>query len=142
MPPQDRLRIYTDGSCDFCRWARSLIEPYDRDGRLDFRDFNLPQVAAETPYAPVELASRMHVQTPDFNWHDGYWGWVEILAVLPRFRWLARMLHWIPFRWLGPRLYDFVARNRYKMPAPLLRFLGVPRPCDESCAIPVKLREQ
>ena len=138
MPSQDRLRIYTDGSCEFCGWARSLAEPHDRDERLDFRDFNRAEIAAETPYSADELARRMHVQTPDGGWHAGYWGWVAMFSVLPRYRRLSRILRWIPFRWMGPRLYDFLARNRYKIPVPLLRLLGAPKPCNEGCAIPVK----
>src|SRR5262249_19635499 len=141
MPLLDRLRIYTDGSCGFCRWARGLIEPYDRDGRLDFRDFNRAEITAETPYSLEELARRMHVQTPDGQWHAGYWGWVAIFSVLPRYRWLGRILRWVPFRWLGPSVYDFLARNRYRIPFRLLRLLGAPKPCDENCALPARVRD-
>lgn len=116
------------------------MEPYDHDHLLDFRDFNRPEIAAETPYMIQELDRRMYVQTPDGAWHAGFWGWVAILRVIPRYRWLGTMLRWIPFRWVGPTLYDFVARNRYRLPRVLLRMLGVPSPCDESCALPAKLR--
>ena len=135
------IRIYTDGSCEFCLWARRLVEPHDREGRLDFLDFNRPEIAAEAPYSPAELSRRMHVRTPDGSWHAGYFGWIAVFEALPRYRWLARVLRWIPFRWVGPYIYDFVARNRYRIPRIVLRMLGAPRPCDESCALPAGDRQ-
>ena len=135
-----KLRIYTDGNCPFCLWARRLVEPYDRDHRLEFRDFNNPVVAAETPFSFDELSRRMHVQTLDGNWHAGYMGWVAILRVLPRLRWLGWLMSIIPLRWVGPGLYDFIARNRYRIPDFLLRILRVPRPCNEACRYPIESR--
>lgn len=135
------LRIYTDGSCEFCLWARGMVEPHDRNHLLEFRDFNRLEIAAETPYSLSELNRRMYVQTPDGAWHAGFWGWIAILKVIPRYRWLGAILKWIPFRWIGPAIYDFVARNRYRVPKFLLKILGVPTPCDEACALPAKSRE-
>lgn len=136
MSSLSKLRVYTDGSCSFCGWARSLVEPNDREYRLDFRDFNRPEVASETPFSTAELSRRMHVQTPDGSWCAGYWGWIAVFEALPRYRWLGRMLRWIPFRLLGPPAYDLLARNRYRIPLFLLRLLGAPRPCGEACALP------
>ncbi len=141
MFAESQLRVYTDGKCEFCLWARSLVEPHDHEHRLAFQDFNLPEVAAETPYTCANLGRRMHVQTLNGKWHAGYWGWVAILEALPRFRWLAIVLRWVPFRWLGPRAYDFLARNRYRIPKFLLRILGAPHPCDETCVVPAGQRE-
>ena len=141
MSPQAKLRIYTDGSCGFCLWSRNLVEPHDRDHRLDFRDFNRPEIAAETPFPASELTRRMHVQLPDGTWRGGFWGWIAIFDVLPRFRWLGSVLRWPPFRWLGPGIYDLLARNRYRIPQFLLRLLGAPQPCDESCSISARSRE-
>lgn len=117
------------------------MEPHDHDQRLDFRDLNRREVAAETPYPPEKLRLRMHVQTLDGRWHAGFWGWIAVFEALPKYRWLARVLRWIPFRWLGPWIYDFLARNRYRIPQRLLTLLGAPIPCDESCALPVSARE-
>lgn len=122
-------------------WARSLVEPHDRDHRLDFRDFNRPEVAAETPYLAAQLARRMHVQTPDGGWYSGYWGWIAVLEAIPQFQSLARVLRWAPFRWMGPKVYDFVARNRYRIPQWLLKICGAPRLCDEKCAVPSSARK-
>jgi len=124
-----RLRIYQDGECPFCRWSQALVERHDRDQRLQFLDYNDPAVAAQTPFPTEQLASKMRVRTPDGKWHAGFFGWVAVLAALPRWKWLARALSAAPLRWLGPRVYQFVADHRYRIPGIILKWIGAPPPC-------------
>jgi len=131
----DQLRIYDDGQCPFCQWAQQTITRWDREHRLEFRDYHDPAVAAEAPFPSAQLHQRMHVQTPDGEWHPGFFGWVAILSVLPRLRWLAAVMRVPPLRWIGPPAYRFVADHRYQVPGWLLRCLGAPKPCAESCAV-------
>lgn len=130
----NQLRVYDDGQCPFCQWAQQAITRWDRDHRLQFRDYHDPDVAAETPFPFAQLHRQMHVQTPDGQWHAGFFGWVAILGVLPRWRWLAGAMRVPPLRWIGPAVYRFVASHRYQVPGWLLRWFGAPQPCDESCA--------
>lgn len=113
-----------------------MVEPYDTGKRIDFRDFNIAEVAAETPYSREELVREMHVLTPDGRWHAGFFGWVAVLRELPRRRWLAKVLSMPPFRWIGPVLYRLIAANRFRIPKVLLRGVGVPSPCGENCSLP------
>ncbi len=136
MTRSAQLRVYTDGNCAFCRWSRALIEPHDIHGVLDFRDYNQPEIAAETHFSQVELGRRMHVRTPDGNWHYGYYAWVELLRALPRYRWIGLVLSWAPIRWFGPVIYDFLAHNRYRVPGWVLRSTGAPAPCGADCRVP------
>ena len=136
MAPSEQLRIYDDGQCPFCQWAQQLISRWDRDHRLDFRDYHDPAVAAEAPFPFAQLHARMHVQTPDGQWHAGFFGWLAILGALPRWRWLARAMSVPPLRWLGPSAYGFIADHRYQFPGWLLRRLGAPALCGQSCAAP------
>ena len=122
-----QLQIYTDGACDFCRALRAKVEPYDTRGLLRFLDYNDSDVAATTPFSREELAEQMHVRTPEGRWVKGYFGWIAILKVLPRGKWLGRLLAAPPLRWAGPLLYRAVAANRY-------RFFGLPPPCDTFCS--------
>jgi len=131
-----RLVVYTDGSCPFCQWSRQQVERYDRERLVEFRDYNDPAVARETPFADAELATEMHVLTPDRRWSGGYWAWLEVLKALPRWHWLGRLLNVIPFRWVGPSFYRTVARNRYRAPNLVLRWLGAPPPCPREGACP------
>jgi predicted DCC family thiol-disulfide oxidoreductase YuxK len=131
-----QLRAYDDGHCPFCQWAQQKIARYDLDHLLDFRDYNQPAIAAETPFSLEQLNARMHVRTPDGQWHAGFFGWIAILRVLPRWRWLAAVLSAPPLRWIGPAVYRFIASHRYQVPAWLLRWLGAPQPCDQRCSVP------
>src|SRR5256885_1208799 len=116
-----RLVVYTDGSCPFCRWSRGKVERYDRERRVDFRNYNDPAVARETPYSAAALATEMHVLAPNGQWYGGFAAWLEVLKALPRWRWLGKILGYPPFRWMGPALYRVIARNRYKAPNTVLR---------------------
>jgi predicted DCC family thiol-disulfide oxidoreductase YuxK len=133
-----RLVVYTDGGCPFCLWSRRRVETYDREHMVEFRDYNDPAVARQTPYADSELAAEMHVLAPGERWYGGFLAWLEILKVLPRWRWLGALLGCVPFRWVGPPLYRLIARNRYGLPNFVLRRIGAPPPCppEGSCSAP------
>ena len=136
MDTAAKLTVYDDGNCPFCQWAQGWVERRDREHRLEFRDFNRPEVATETPFAPLELGRRMYVRTPEGDWRIGYFGWIAVLAALPRWRWLAALMRVPPSRWAGPTVYQFIADHRYQFPRFLLRWLGAPPPCDVNCAVP------
>jgi predicted DCC family thiol-disulfide oxidoreductase YuxK len=133
-----RLVVYTDGGCPFCLWSRRKVEGYDREHLVEFRDYNDPVLARETPYADSELGAEMHVLAPGGRWYGGFFAWLEILKVLPRWRWLGELLGCVPFRWMGPPLYRLIARNRYGWPNFVLRRIGAPPPCPPqgSCSAP------
>src|SRR4051812_35604317 len=120
--PQNRWVVYTDGSCPFCQWSRRQVEQRDREHKVEFRDYNDPVFARETPYTNSELAAEMHVLAPDKHWYGGFFAWLEVLKALPRWRRLGKLLGNVPFRWIGPSLYRLIARNRYGLPNLVLRW--------------------
>jgi predicted DCC family thiol-disulfide oxidoreductase YuxK len=127
--PQPTFDIFMDGSCSFCRWIWSKIEPYDSNSKLKFLDYNDPAVAAQAPFPRAALDSEMHVRTPDGNWFQGFGAWVVLLRALPRLEWLGRISGMPPVRWIGPALYAFIARHRYRLP-------GAPARCEsDTCSI-------
>jgi predicted DCC family thiol-disulfide oxidoreductase YuxK len=127
---QPTFDIFMDGSCSFCRWTRSKIEPYDSESKLRFLDYNDPAVSAQAPYPRSELEAQMHVRTPSDNWYKGFEAWVVLLRALPRLAWLGSVADMPPVRWIGPSLYEFIARHRYRLP-------GAPARCEsDTCAIP------
>ena len=128
--PQPTFDIFMDGSCSFCRWTQSKIEPYDSESRLRFLDYNDPAVGIQAPFPRKALDSEMHVRTPDGQWRKGFEAWAVLLRALPRLAWLGRLAGWPPLRWIGPSLYAFIARHRYRLP-------GAPARCEgDTCAIP------
>ncbi len=122
--------VLTDGACAFCQWTRARVEPFDTAGRLRWLDYNDPEVAAAAPFPREELTYEMHVRAPDGTWSSGFAAWVVVLHALPLLAWLGWLLGTPMFRNAGPRLYRWVARNRYRWP-------GAPPPCDAGvCARP------
>lgn len=125
MEPE-RIEVYTDGQCPLCQWVRAKVEPYDTDQRIDWIDYHDTEGRQRaSPFTIEELAAEMHARTDARGWTKGYRAWVEVLRVLPRWRWLAAILAAWPATFLGPVFYRWIASRRYTL-------FGVPPPCDES----------
>lgn len=111
-----------------------MIEARDPGGRIEFRDYNNPEVAAETPYSLGELAFEMHLVRPDGRWFGGYDAWLEIVRAL-----YGNAAVWIgslfPVRWLGRNVYRLLARNRYGIARWMAGRFNIPEPCGQSCEI-------
>jgi len=125
MNREPKLEVYTDGQCNLCRWTRARVEPLDRDHRIEWLDYNDPTVLQRTPHTRAEMAAEMHTRSADGRWAKGYFAWIEVIRVLPRWKWLAPILSIWPLTKLGPIFYRWLAAHRYTL-------FGVPPPCDES----------
>jgi predicted DCC family thiol-disulfide oxidoreductase YuxK len=124
MSEPRQLEVYTDGECPLCRWMRAKVEPLDRSKRIEWLDYRQPQIRAATPFTFEQLDAEMHTRrASDGEWSAGYRAWIEVMRVLPRWRWLAPVLSIWPLTALGPVLYRALAKRRY-------RLFGVPPPCD------------
>lgn len=131
MQNESRLEVYTDGQCPLCRWSRARVEPFDRDGRIEWYDLNDPvAIRRAAPHTFAELAAEMYVRRADGSWSKGFFGWLDVLRVLPRWRWLAGVLSVWPCNSFGPVFYRWLARRRYTL-------FGIPPPCDPNgvCAL-------
>jgi predicted DCC family thiol-disulfide oxidoreductase YuxK len=134
MSTNARLEVYTDGQCPLCQWSRQHVEPFDTERRLEWLDYHDPEALRRAaPHTAKQLADEMHVRLPDGSWARGYGAWVEVIKVLPRWRWLRYPLSAWPLTSLGPFLYKQLAKRRYQL-------FGIPPPCDDSgvCAIHAK----
>ena len=122
-----QLEVYTDGQCPLCLWMRARVEPFDRDRRLEWLDLNSPEALSRAaPHTHKQLAEEMYTRRKgDGAWSKGFFAWIEVLRVLPRFRWLAWLFARWPFTALGPVFYRQLARRRYQL-------FGIPPPCDET----------
>ena len=126
LADSDQIEVYTDGNCNLCRWMRAHIEPLDRDQRIKWLDYNDPEILkGAAPHTREEMAEEMHARTPDGRWTKGYFAWIEVIRLLPRWKWLAPILSVWPFTTLGPVFYRWLAKRRYTL-------FGVPPPCDAS----------
>jgi len=120
----ERIEVYTDGECPLCKWMRARVEPFDRDGRIEWLNFRDPEVQKRAaPHTLAELNEEMHVRDAKGVWSSGYAGWIEVLRVLRGWRVLAPIMSLWPLNRLGPVFYRWLARRRYTL-------FGVPPPCD------------
>jgi predicted DCC family thiol-disulfide oxidoreductase YuxK len=128
MTSTGKIEVYTDGHCNLCRWVRARVEPLDRDQRIEWLDYNDPEILQRaSPHTRDEMAEEMHARTGDGRWHKGYFAWIDVVRVLPRWKWLAGLMGIWPFTKLGPLFYKWLAAHRYTL-------FGVPPPCDASGA--------
>jgi len=123
---KDRIEVYTDGCCNLCRGMRARVEPLDRDGRIEWLDYNDAEVMKRAaPHTREEMAEEMHSRIADGLWSKGYFAWIEVIRVLPRWKWLVPILSIWPLTKIGPAFYRWLAKRRYTL-------FGVPPPCDAS----------
>lgn len=124
MTSEDKIEVFTDGRCNLCRWMRARVEPLDRDHRIEWLNYNDPLVLKRAaPHSRQEMAEEMHAHSPNGRWSKGYFAWIEVIRVLPRWKWLVPILAVWPFTKIGPAFYRWLARRRYTL-------FGVPPPCD------------
>lgn len=119
VPGHKKYDVFMDGGCAFCQWARARVEPFDTDERLNFLDYNDPAVAGQAPFSREELDREIHVRAPDGAWHVGFTAWVALLRAMPFLKWLGALLGTSLFRKSGPKLYQWVTRNRHRLPGSL-----------------------
>ncbi|HEU5239267.1 MAG TPA: DUF393 domain-containing protein [Pyrinomonadaceae bacterium] len=128
MNVDSQIEVYTDGNCNLCRWMRARVEPLDSDRRIRWLDYNDPEILKRAaPHTREEMAESMHARLANGNWRNGYFAWIEVIRVLPRWRWLVLILSVWPFTKLGPIFYRWLAKRRYTL-------FGVSPPCDASGA--------
>jgi predicted DCC family thiol-disulfide oxidoreductase YuxK len=128
MLSPSQIEVYTDGHCNLCRWMRARVEPLDRDQRIEWLDYNDPEILKRAaPHTREEMANEMHARTSGGHWAKGYFAWIEVTKVLPRWKWLAPLMGTWPLTKLGPVFYHWLASRRYTL-------FGVPPPCDASGA--------
>jgi predicted DCC family thiol-disulfide oxidoreductase YuxK len=126
-----QLDVLIDGECPLCKWMRARVEPFDTDKRLNWRNFRDPDVPGfATPYTFDEMNEEMHVRLPEGRWVKGYQAWIEVLRVLPKWRWLSPIMAAWPLSRLGPVFYRWLAARRFTL-------FGVPPPCspDGVCSL-------
>jgi predicted DCC family thiol-disulfide oxidoreductase YuxK len=132
-PALGQAIVLYDGLCPLCRRSVRSLKRLDWLKRFQFQDCrdtaNLPRTAV--PLDPAQLLEQMHVVTPNRKRaYAGFRAFRWMAWRIPVTWWLAPFLYLPGMRWLGTRLYRWVARNRFKLV-----------PCsDGACAVP-RVRE-
>jgi predicted DCC family thiol-disulfide oxidoreductase YuxK len=113
---REPIEVFYDGECRLCTASRAWAEGRDSERRLAFKDLNDPAAVGAVPIPPERLREAMWVRLPEGKLASGFYGWLEILHVLPWWRLVAGLLRLPPLQWIGPAVYRLVARHRHLLP--------------------------
>ncbi len=124
------VMIY-DGLCGLCISSMRAVRRLDWLKRIDYVDAqDWGRVVEQLSSLSVRLDQEavlglIHVVTPDERVHVGFAGVRALVRELPLLVWLYPLLGLPGVRWLGPRVYAWIAANRYRFN----QLLGRPDPC-------------
>lgn len=106
-----------DGYCVLCQQSRRIVEALDWLNRVEFLDIhNWNEVSQRYPTLDFEAAmGQMHTIEPDGTMHGGFDGVRRLLRELPLTFPIWLLLQVPGMKWLGDKIYGFVARNRYNI---------------------------
>lgn len=110
------LHVIYDGQCGFCIRSLKVCRALDVRGSLRFHDANARQqmIAAFPELAGADVENAMFVVAPDRTVTRGFFAFRRILWESP-LMWPLIPLFYLPgASILGPRIYDWVARNRHR----------------------------
>ena len=115
MPPIEPvpgpLVMYVDQACAMCAGAARFAVRHDGAGRLRITD-----LANAGQWFPTgDLVRSLHVVDRAGNVFRGYDAVVAIVVSARRRRWLGPMLDLGPVRWIGMRVYAWLARHRRRV---------------------------
>lgn len=108
------LHVIYDGQCGFCVRALRICRALDVRGSLRFHDANARVHVHETfpELHAADFDDAMFAVAPDRGVTRGFFAFRRVLWESP-LMWPFLPLFYFPgTRWLGPRVYAWVAKNR------------------------------
>jgi len=109
------LSVLYDGSCSLCRASAERVRRSDTHHRVALLDLHDHSVAQRFPQVDHEIAMRW-MQAVDSRGRifSGVDAWAQIGRLLPGWDLVAWLLLVPGIHWLAARIYNWVARNRYR----------------------------
>lgn len=109
------LAVLYDGSCNFCRASADRVRRFDTGRRIELLDLHDPAVPQRFPQIDHEIAMRwMQAVDARGRVYSGVDAWARIGMLLPGWNLLAWLLPVPGIHWISAKIYDWIARNRYR----------------------------
>lgn len=108
--------LFYDGMCPICKKSQRTVKKLDWLGRFEYADVHDRELAErELPEVSYgDMLREMYVKRPDGKYFGGYDAFRAMAPVLP-LCWPLVPFMWLPgAKFIGKRIYKWVARNRYK----------------------------
>lgn len=111
-----------DGACPICQGGMRWVQRRALRGQFEYLPCQSPERRVRFPWMPEQTClDSLQLVLPDGRILAGDAAIPEILRRLRGWRWLARVFRIPGAGFLAPRLYRWVARNRYTIPCALAR---------------------
>lgn len=109
------VSVIYDGKCEFCIRSLEFVKKWDRNKRLAFYDFHQKEEMAEKfPELRIQdLMEAMAVVDSEKEVFRGFFAFRRLLWDLPGLYPLLFFFYFPGAGWIGPKLYAWIARNRY-----------------------------
>ncbi len=108
------LHVIYDGQCGFCVRSLKICRVLDVRGALRFHDANAGQPVRDAfpELMPADFENAMFAVAPDRGVTRGFFAFRRILWESPLMWPLLPLFYFPGTRWIGPKVYAWVARNR------------------------------
>jgi predicted DCC family thiol-disulfide oxidoreductase YuxK len=112
---QDRAVLFYDGQCGFCLESVKRLRVLDLFGWVDPLDFHAqPDLSRlHRELTPERCRSEMVLLEPNGTLSGGFDAFARLSRRLPLLWWCAPFVYLPGARWVGTRVYRWVALNRY-----------------------------
>lgn len=128
-----KIDILYDGQCVICRNSVRMVGLLDWFKRFNPLDLQQDDVREQYPeFSYEDLMGAMHLITPEGRALKGFFAVRFEMRYLPLLWPLLPLAYFPGMNWLGPKLYAWVARNRYA----INKLVGNPVCDDGYCKIP------
>ena len=109
------LTVLFDGFCSLCRGSAARARRFDTAHRIEFLDLHDPAASQRFPEIDREKALRwMQAVDTKGEVFSGSDAWARIGLLLPGWKLIAWILLVPGIRWIGGKIYSWIARNRYR----------------------------
>src|SRR3989344_525725 len=115
---QERVRkviVFYDGKCNICVKAKNLIVFLDKHKLIKFVNLWKFQNPKRYKFKKQDLHQELHLITDRDDVYRGYFAVKYILLIIKRLGPIEGVLKTSFVDNLGVRVYEFIARNRYKL---------------------------
>jgi predicted DCC family thiol-disulfide oxidoreductase YuxK len=108
--------LFYDARCRLCLRSRRALERMRPRAELAFVDVNDDAAMAQFPMVDRRTSlGQMFILDSAGRLAGGYDGFVLLLPVIPVLRQVQFLLGWNWVRFVGSKIYRWVARNRYRL---------------------------
>jgi predicted DCC family thiol-disulfide oxidoreductase YuxK len=111
------LHVIYDGQCGFCIRSLKVCRALDVRGALQFHDANMrKEVLVLFPeLGQADFENAMFAVAPDRSVTRGFFAFRRIVWESPLMWPLLPVFYFPGARWIGPKMYAWVARNRRRL---------------------------